>query len=76
MLQSLFHIDVIHHHCIDCEDSQGQTMLSLAALNGHGLVVELLLGKTADPKHRDKKKRIPLMLAAMNGHEAVVVFLY
>jgi len=57
----------------DSKDNDGQTLLSLAASNGHETVVRLLVEREdvkADSK--DHNGRSPLHFAAENGHEAVV----
>ncbi|KAL9007881.1 MAG: hypothetical protein Q9173_006937, partial [Seirophora scorigena] len=74
-LRSLLAIDAIPVPSLNRRDAQGQTLLSLAALNGHRAVVELLLAETANPDNRVKDGRTPLMLAAMNGHDNVVQLL-
>ncbi|KAI4252106.1 MAG: hypothetical protein L6R42_008106 [Xanthoria sp. 1 TBL-2021] len=75
VIRSLLHINAITPHICNRKDAQGRTMLSLAALNGHHAVVELLLANKASPGILDREGRAPLMLAAMNGHEAVVELL-
>lgn len=72
VLRSLLAIDAIPVRSLNRKDAQGQTPLSLAAINGHQAVVKLLLAKSANPDTPDKKHRTPLMLAAMNGHDNVV----
>ena len=57
---------------IDKGDSwYGQSPLSIAAENGHGRVVQMLLDKGADPNSRDKSGRTPVSWAVLNNHEAV-----
>ncbi|KAL9632012.1 MAG: hypothetical protein Q9204_003977 [Flavoplaca sp. TL-2023a] len=73
LFHSLFDIDV--NHIYDRKDAQGQSLLSLAALNGHQAVVEVLLAYSSSIDTLDKKGRSPLMLAAMNGHAFMIEFL-
>ncbi|KAL8957358.1 MAG: hypothetical protein Q9193_005344 [Seirophora villosa] len=75
VLRSLLTIDAIPVRSLNRKDAQGRMLLSLAAINGHQAVVELLLAKSADPNIRDKDGRTPLMVAAMNGHNNVVQLL-
>ena len=57
----------------DQTNGQGQTSLSIAAKEGHAILVELLLGRDdVDADHRDAEQNTPLSLAAASGHEAVV----
>ncbi|KAJ5523286.1 ankyrin [Penicillium frequentans] len=60
---------------IDFEDNIEQAPLSLAAENGHGTVVELLLEKGANLNAKDHGDRTPLFHAAKNGHTSVVKLL-
>jgi len=54
-------------------DETGATPLLWAAMNGHEVVVELLLGwKEADPSRPGGGRRTPISWAAGNGHAAVV----
>ncbi|KAM8930209.1 CARD- and ANK-domain containing inflammasome adapter protein-like [Pelodytes ibericus] len=46
----------------------GETLLHIAAANGHVHVVEFLIGKGAKIEVKDSKKRTPLHRAAENGH--------
>ena len=75
VLRSLLDINAITPDEYNRKDTQGRTMLSLAALNGHHAVVELLVLNSADLQIRDKDRRTPLMLAASAGHNAVVKLL-
>ena len=60
----------------DPEDSYGRTPLSWAAMNGHEVVVKLLLDKGAELETKDTEyRRTPLSYAARSGHEAVVKLL-
>ena len=71
VLCSLLDINAITPDTHNRKDTQGRTMLSLAALNGHHAVAELLV-KLANLQVRDKDKKTPFMLAASAGHEFVV----
>ena len=63
-------------HDLGLNDSEGRTPLSLAAENGRGAVVELLLATDGvDPDSRDYDGRTPLLWAAENGHVAAVELL-
>ncbi|KAI4230724.1 MAG: hypothetical protein LQ349_006077, partial [Xanthoria aureola] len=75
VLRSLLDINAITPDEYNRKDTQGRTMLSLAALNGHHAVVELLVLNSADLQIRDKDRNTPLMLAASAGHNAVVKLL-
>ncbi|KAH7109608.1 ankyrin repeat protein, partial [Dendryphion nanum] len=71
---------IIYISCIDfalpLKDKNGQTLLSLAAENGHEAIVKLLLGiGKADPDSRDSDGNTPLSRAASNGHLAIVKLL-
>ena len=60
-------------HDLGLKNSLGQTPLSLAAEDGNGALVELLLSKgSVDPHSKDNRGQTPLSLAAENGHEEVV----
>lgn len=61
---------------MNIQDANGRTSLSLAAEKGHTAVVEILLGKGADPNYLDETKRSPLSRAAANGHTAIVGFFF
>ena len=53
-----------------------QTPLWCAAGNGHGKVVEMLLGRgDVNPEKPNIHDRTPLLCAALNGHEGVVKML-
>jgi ankyrin repeat protein len=63
-------------HEPDCLDTIKQTPLGWASRNGHVSVVELLLGKGANPECSVYvNEHTPLWWAAHNGHEAVVKLL-
>lgn len=53
----------------------GETMLHLAAFNGHHSIVEAHLNRGANINARNGKNKTLLHLAAMNGQEAVVQLL-
>ena len=60
----------------DQTDAYGQTPLSIAAGKGHGILVELLLGRDdVDVNHIDSRGDTPLCSAARWGHEVVVKLL-
>jgi ankyrin repeat protein len=48
------------------------TPLSLAAMNGHGVIVKLLLYKNADVESKCHSGLTPLSLAVEFGHEEIV----
>jgi len=60
---------------VDALDRYGQTTLMLAALHGHGPMVEWLVGHGADLDHTAKYRLSALMLAALNGHRDIVAVL-
>ena len=76
VLRSLLDINVITPSTYYRKDTQGRTMVSLAAFNGHHAVVELLGSDAANFFIGDKDGRTPLMLAAYAGHTAVVKLLF
>ncbi|KAI0228044.1 Ankyrin repeat and sterile alpha motif domain-containing protein 1B [Lamellibrachia satsuma] len=53
---------------INCQDSNGDTPLHLAALNGHAEAVRLLLQHEGSANMEDSRGCFPLHLAAWNGH--------
>lgn len=57
---------------VNIANSMGQTLVSLAARNGHWNAVSFLLQYKADPHTTDIQRRTPLSHAAENGHESVV----
>ncbi|KAI4294127.1 ankyrin, partial [Schizophyllum commune Tattone D] len=57
---------------IECTDPLGQTLLHIAADNGHLGVAELLLERGARIAARSKQQETPLTRAAFNGQEDVV----
>ncbi|EHK42207.1 hypothetical protein TRIATDRAFT_146818, partial [Trichoderma atroviride IMI 206040] len=60
----------------DLKDGSGRTPLSLAAEEGHTIIVEILLAiGQADINSKDRYCRTPLLWAVRNGHEAVVKLL-
>ncbi|XP_075177270.1 CARD- and ANK-domain containing inflammasome adapter protein-like [Anomaloglossus baeobatrachus] len=61
---------------VNAVNSSGETLLHVAASNGHVPVIEFLLSKGAKVDAKDKKRRTPLHRAAENGHlEAAKVLL-
>ncbi|RMZ91406.1 hypothetical protein DV736_g1357, partial [Chaetothyriales sp. CBS 134916] len=56
-------------------DEYGETPLSWAALQGHEVVVKLLLEKGAELDSKDEYGETPLSWAALQGHEVVVKLL-
>ncbi|XP_053326316.1 CARD- and ANK-domain containing inflammasome adapter protein-like [Spea bombifrons] len=61
---------------INAVNSLGETLLHVAAANGHVPVIEFLIARGAKVDARDRKKRTPLHKASENGHsEAVAVLL-
>jgi len=61
---------------INQKDCVGNTPLVWAATNGHGGVVEILLGRgDVDPNEPDEYGQTPLFRAALDGHEGVVEIL-
>ncbi|KAM4641374.1 CARD- and ANK-domain containing inflammasome adapter protein-like [Discoglossus pictus] len=61
---------------INAVNSSGETLLHVAAANGHVPVIEFLIGKGAKVDAKDKKRKTPLHRAAEKGHaEAVRVLL-
>uniref|UniRef100_A0A8C5R000 Uncharacterized protein n=1 Tax=Leptobrachium leishanense TaxID=445787 RepID=A0A8C5R000_9ANUR len=61
---------------VNAVNSSGETLLHVAAANGHVPVIEFLITKGAKIDAKDVKKRTPLHRAAENGHlEAVRVLL-
>jgi Ankyrin repeats (3 copies)/Ankyrin repeats (many copies)/Ankyrin repeat len=57
---------------VNKKDNVGQTALSMAALQGHEVVVRLLVDRGADIHAKDHGGWTALHLAAEGGHEAVV----
>lgn len=57
------------------KDSEGLTLLHLAAKGGHYEVVRMLLGFKANPKAKAANDVTPLHLAAQSGNKDVVTFL-
>ncbi len=57
---------------IDCRDHEGLTPLAIAAVNGKGTIVRLLLEKGANPDVEDHHHRTVLSLAAENERDDIV----
>lgn len=55
---------MMYAHDIDQTNSEGNTALSIAALNDHAEIVSMLINKKSDIEHRNKVSFTPLMLAA------------
>jgi ankyrin repeat protein len=68
--------DLQHLHAagvdVDARDEHGQTALMLAAVDGHGPVVEWLIRQGANLYHTAKYGLSALMLSVVNGHVDVV----
>uniref|UniRef100_A0A8B9IPD8 Uncharacterized protein n=1 Tax=Anser cygnoides TaxID=8845 RepID=A0A8B9IPD8_ANSCY len=61
---------------INALNSSRETLLHVAATNGHLAIMEYLISKGAKPDVKDKKGRTPLHRAAEKGHgDAVKVLL-
>lgn len=60
---------------INSKNSDGNTALNLAALNGHYDIVTLLLDNGAHINTRDLEKRTPLINATRRGHAQIVELL-
>lgn len=54
--------------CIDSMDSEGRTVLSVAAAQGCVEVVKQLLDRGLDEQHRDNSGWTPLHYAAFEGN--------
>jgi ankyrin repeat protein len=61
--------------CWDEKDSNGRTLLSWAAGNGHQGIVELLLKKGASIRLKDIYSQTPLSRAAGEGHGNIIKLL-
>src|SRR5688572_20295493 len=57
---------------VDARDEHGQTALMIAAVAGHGAVVEWLIRQGADLNHTAKYGLSALILGVINGHMEVV----
>ena len=60
---------------LDATSNLGLTALCLAALDGHLKIVQLLIKKGADPKHKAKNGLTPSDLAKMGNHLGVMKFI-
>lgn len=57
---------------VNAVNSSGETLLHVAASNGHVPVIEYLISKGAKVDAKDGKRRTPLHRAAEKGHEEAV----
>ncbi|KAJ3528415.1 hypothetical protein NM208_g10210 [Fusarium decemcellulare] len=57
---------------IDIRDRRGRTPISLAAEHNHTVIVEMLLGRGANPNFKDFHRATPLWHAVMKGNKATV----
>ncbi|XWS71257.1 hypothetical protein CRYUN_Cryun03dG0122900 [Craigia yunnanensis] len=53
---------------LDSKDSQGRTVLHMAAANGHLDIVEYLIGSGVDVNASNVENNTPLHWACLNGH--------
>lgn len=60
---------------LDATNTKSETLLYLAAANGHSKIVRFLLEKGAEPKIRNSKGQTALMSAARGGHVDVMEIL-
>ncbi|XP_018413383.1 PREDICTED: ankyrin-3-like [Nanorana parkeri] len=67
MLESL-----LKNSDVNAVNSSGETLLHVAASNGHVPVIRFLISKGAKVDAKDRKRRTPLHRAAENGHEEAV----
>lgn len=62
--------------CADQPNGYHETSLSIAAREGHEVIVKLLLNRNdVDANHKDHWGNTPLSLATMGGHKAVIEML-
>ncbi|MGB0749576.1 MAG: ankyrin repeat domain-containing protein [Magnetospiraceae bacterium] len=57
---------------VEARDGYGQTPLILAAVKGHGDIVDYLISRGAKLNVTAKHGMTPLMLASLNGHGDIV----
>ena len=60
---------------LNVQDAGGNTVLMLAAYNGHADTVSMLLARGADPDLRNARDQSPLAGALFKGDEAVATLL-
>ena len=60
---------------VDIRTSNGESLLMLAARNGHADTVQLLLEKGANPELQDADGNTALNLARANGNQNVIKLL-
>jgi ankyrin repeat protein len=56
---------------VNCEDTQGHTLLFYVAKLQHSLIAHLLITSGADVNMSDKDNLTPLMYAAMHGYKNI-----
>lgn len=61
---------------IDAVNSNGDTPLLIAAMNGHDKIAEYLVHKGANTDHRNNFKETAMTLAEKNGHSNLMTVLY
>ena len=63
---------IAHGASVDIVDSNGWTLLSIAAHEGNEMIMDLLINAGATLDHATNKGSTPLLIAALNGHEVVL----